>query len=861
MIQKFRSRSTSPSSVQRHSLSSNAPRRLFRQESGMLFRLLLLLALSVMAALVLTAGAARTSASQQPPGRISPLGSLTTPAFTRQLTATRSTFELPSARYQIAVDDVSPVYEMGPLAPGALSGLADNQVGVGRPVDPDLDSQSVTVRNPDGTRLRVFSVRSEGAHGLRLHFKDIDLPDGDQLFVYGSGPNSHVAGPYAGKGPFGNGDFWADVVEGDTAIVEHLIASKRNRSHVTVAELSHLLTGLDDSPFAPQILSCEVDASCGSFGEKDGVGRIFFTDPGAGSFVCTGTLLNNRTLDHTPFFLTAAHCVNNEAAARTVVTYWFYQTTMCNGSTLRQSSVSTSGATMLVTSQSSDETLLRIQGPLPGGVLFVGWDPNPRGDGTDVFGLHHPGGGIPPSLSSFLRSAGGVINGRADCPAVGLLGGYLVPFSSGNTEPGSSGSGLFASDGSGVIGVLSCGPSPASCATGQRIGLYSKFSDFYPLISTFLEGGGGSGTCVNGISPGSTQFTAAGGGSSFNVSAGDTCNWTAMPSDSWITISSGAQGTGNGTVSLQVGANTSPNARTGSVTVQSQAYSIFQSGQTCNFTLTPDSRTFLAAGGSGTVDIQSPSNCSWTAITTAAWVTVTSGTQGTGPATISYTVAANSSGDQRVAQIIAGGQVHTVTQNGILCTFAISSSSISIPFTGAAGTITVTAPNGCAWSSSSDAGWLVVTSGSNGSGNGSFSYSAAANLGSSGRTGHIAIADKSFTVTQGAGPVINSAVINGAKLIVTGINFVDGAALLMDGVKQKKTHNDEGSPSTMLIAKKTGKKIAPGQTVMLQVRNPDGTLSAAFSFTRPISDAIVNPGGPIRRIKRRVGRGIPAQVN
>jgi hypothetical protein len=38
----------------------------------------------------------------------------------------------------------------------------------------------------------------------------------------------------------------------------------------------------------------------------------------------------------------------------------------------------------------------------------------------------------------------------------------------------------------------------------------------------------------------------------------------------------------------------------------------------------------------------------------------------------------------------------------------------------------------------------------------------------------------------------------------------------------------------MLIAKKSGKKIAPGETVTLQVRNSDGALSAPFSFSRPI---------------------------
>lgn len=94
--------------------------------------------------------------------------------------------------------------------------------------------------------------------------------------------------------------------------------------------------------------------------------------------------------------------------------------------------------------------------------------------------------------------------------------------------------------------------------------------------------------------------------------------------------------------------------------------------------------------------------------------------------------------------------------------------------------------------------------------------------------------------TVGAGvsvtgpPVVDSASVSGKSLLVMGENFGSGAALLMDGAKQKKTFNDEVTPSTLIVARKAGKTIARGQTVVLQVRNPDGTLSNEFSFTRPL---------------------------
>jgi hypothetical protein len=82
-------------------------------------------------------------------------------------------------------------------------------------------------------------------------------------------------------------------------------------------------------------------------------------------------------------------------------------------------------------------------------------------------------------------------------------------------------------------------------------------------------------------------------------------------------------------------------------------------------------------------------------------------------------------------------------------------------------------------------------------------------------------------------PRITGASVSGKKLFVTGENFDDGAKILLNGDLQKKTSNDEGNPTTMLIGIKAGKLIAPGQTVVLMVKNSDGSLSNAFSYSRP----------------------------
>jgi len=89
-----------------------------------------------------------------------------------------------------------------------------------------------------------------------------------------------------------------------------------------------------------------------------------------------------------------------------------------------------------------------------------------------------------------------------------------------------------------------------------------------------------------------------------------------------------------------------------------------------------------------------------------------------------------------------------------------------------------------------------------------------------------------LTVGDSTKPRLTAASISGKKLILTGEGFDDGAKILLEG-NQQKSANDDENPTTTLIGKKAGKLIAPGQTVVLMVRNSDGSLSNGFSFTRP----------------------------
>jgi all-beta uncharacterized protein len=180
----------------------------------------------------------------------------------------------------------------------------------------------------------------------------------------------------------------------------------------------------------------------------------------------------------------------------------------------------------------------------------------------------------------------------------------------------------------------------------------------------------------------------------------------------------------------------------------SLAPSPFGTTPVCSYSLSPASNSLPAAGGTGSFSILTTSGCAWTAISNTAWVSVTSAPNGTGSATVTYSVSANSSTTSRSGTITAAGQTFAISQAGAACSFSISPTSQTIPAGGGSGTVSVTAPAGCAWVSSSNANWITIVSQINGYGNGSITYSAAPNNSTVPRTGTMTVAGQNFTVNQ-----------------------------------------------------------------------------------------------------------------
>ena len=85
----------------------------------------------------------------------------------------------------------------------------------------------------------------------------------------------------------------------------------------------------------------------------------------------------------------------------------------------------------------------------------------------------------------------------------------------------------------------------------------------------------------------------------------------------------------------------------------------------CAASLDGSPSDFTSAGGTGSVSVSIEPGCAWSAsVSNTAWLTITSGSSGTGPGTVDFSVAANSGSAARNGSISVEGQSFAITQSG-----------------------------------------------------------------------------------------------------------------------------------------------------------------------------------------------------
>ncbi len=360
------------------------------------------------------------------------------------------------------------------------------------------------------------------------------------------------------------------------------------------------------------------------------------------------------------------------------------------------------------------------------------------------------------------------VTATAQPPSVGAPGGSGSVLVSTNRE--------CAWEASSGSDWLSLGPTRAGQGDGRVTwvaaanAIASERRGAIDVNGTRVEIAQAAAACAFALDRLRTSVDAPGGRHDVVVTAPAGCAWSARTDAAWLSIVSGASGTGGGTVAIQVAANPSAQPRSGTLTIAGLTYTVDQAGMppgggapappgdpSCTFAVDPRSGSFGAEGGFLEVTVTaSAQTCTWTAQSATPWIALEGGVVETGTGRRRFIVAANMTDQPRTGTVGVAGTGITITQAAgstppPSCSFTITPTTSSVPAEGGSGEITVTASAGtCAWTAQSAVPWVTFQGAGSGTGSGVVRYTVAANAEQTPRTGALTVAGHAFALTQAA---------------------------------------------------------------------------------------------------------------
>jgi hypothetical protein len=388
------------------------------------------------------------------------------------------------------------------------------------------------------------------------------------------------------------------------------------------------------------------------------------------------------------------------------------------------------------------------------------------------------------------------------------------------------------------------------------------------LLATVYGCGSSATTSVNPNAPTATRcqatlgsettsFGSSGGTGTVAVSVARECAWAAAPSASWIVVTAGREGQGDGVISYRINENVDPATRRGSIAVGEQAVQLAQEAAPCRFTVEAGKTSASAAGGDLAIDIRTHSLCSWTVTTSASWAAAAP-SSGSGDATVRVRVPPNT-GPSRTAELTIAGEQIKVSQEAPVaappppapqppapppptpppptpppapppppppptptppapapsCSYQFTAVGAAFDAEGGPGSVRVRTAATCPWTAVSNAAWVTFTGPASGSGDGEIRYSVAENFTTSGRLATITVATAVYRIAQARAEEIRfEGAISGISGSCPNLRFtVAGRIVTTDG----ETDFDDGSCSG----------ARNGDDVQVRgFRQPDGTVRA-----------------------------------
>ncbi|NOR86538.1 MAG: T9SS type A sorting domain-containing protein [Bacteroidales bacterium] len=342
------------------------------------------------------------------------------------------------------------------------------------------------IQADDKSTIYRLAISSPGALAIGAYFSDFHIPIGAELFIY-SPDHQQKIGAFTSLNNPSSGYFATEYLLGDELIIEYREpVGVHGKGHFVVKEILHAYRGFDQQENEKGFGGsgdCEVNVNCpegdGKKNQRDAVLRLLIKNGNSGVW-CTGSLVNNTSEDRTPYVITADHCGNQSSSSdqEQWVIYFHYQAWGCANPAGEPTHKTMVGCTEVASSSNagilgSDFFLVQLLQDVPENYnpYFLGWNRDGLGS-SNGYSIHHPQGDIKKvsTYTDALENASyssGIPNGFWEVVWSETTSGHGV------TEPGSSGSPIFDSEGY-LVGTLTGGQESCSALTAPDY--YGKFS-------------------------------------------------------------------------------------------------------------------------------------------------------------------------------------------------------------------------------------------------------------------------------------------------------------------------------------------------------------------------------------------------
>ena len=260
---------------------------------------------------------------------------------------------------------------------GAAGGY---RFGIQRTLDADLVTQGEWTDLADGGRVCRLTLRSPGAVMMSVQFSTFQPAWGAQLFLYDEARTMFL-GAFTVQNQRPDGLFATAFLPGDAITIEYQEPPGAALPQLQVSNITHAWqsifpaasSGERDLDPGYQSSPCHTNVVCPEAADWQDQNRsvVWFVRPsGMG---CNGTLMNNTSLDGTPYVLIANHCY--QPTESQWIYYFNYQSPTCIGN-VGPTTQTLTGSVRHAVDYYKDFCLMELDDvpPQSFGAYYAGWD-------------------------------------------------------------------------------------------------------------------------------------------------------------------------------------------------------------------------------------------------------------------------------------------------------------------------------------------------------------------------------------------------------------------------------------------------------------------------------------------------------